>query len=410
MSAQETGKEPAIAVSNCETESRSDPAPTDPVILASEFLAIEEHENSTISTSTPGSESGSDSDTGSSSSDTSASSNSSQGKPGVSSVCENTDTNTMTQGPPWLAKSQGIPFAGKTVTSTRNARRARQRTLRRLVEAGTLPPGSDFKTLDLYLNQSIGGNSQPQIRPPVGQIHVDAHEVWDYPDEPEQGWERRLIVKEVECEDGADQREIPVKQFQESEERLRKRRKPNSIDSSLEMADVHQESNNLTVDIYDDSPVISKGPIFIDESSTETAEEGEAEECNASPRAMATIINDLEDDSIDLPHYKDVITTEFLEPTSYLLSKPGTVIAFKHMELRNFQPVLSAYKTAKIIESDGEELTLELAKRDRDEQVYDYDGDRIPALFEVLDQDGEPIEGRIALPRGDLMDILLVRS
>lgn len=303
--------------------------------------------------------------------------------------------------------SSGIPFKGKSATTSRNDRRKRQRTLQRLVNAGHLSTGSTFKTLEAYIGANGVADAVAIASKSVesgGQSKSIA--LWDYPDEPEDGWQRRLIVKEVECEREAHERAVPVKQYEEDVERGRKRRRPNCQSQSAMHRDATQEEDIvLGADMYGE-PATNNDHATVEDFPSGVSEAGEViDHADESGRGAS-----IGDDS-DLPALpKNLIKLPFLSPTSRLLSTPGTIIAFRYMEMRNFEPVFSEYKTARLLESDNETLTLELAKRDRDEPMFDYEGERIPGLFEVLDNKGNPIEGRLRLQRGDMIDTVLIEG
>lgn len=303
---------------------------------------------------------------------------------------------------------QGVPFQGSPSTGVRNERRKRQRTLQRLVLAGKLPPGSNFQALDKYLKDYGDVNAVANVRLPSGSTErpSTAVAVWDYPDEPEPGWEKRLIVKEVECEATTAERIVPVRQYEEEVERGRKRRRTDyTARTSNHESTVQADDVILHADMYGEAPIVTNGVASVLHSSTaDEAEEGEVvEDIHLANGYRRMLI-----DTNIPPLPENIATLPTLQLTSPYLSKPGTMIAFKYMEMRNFSPVISEYKTARIVDSRDEQLIMELAARDRDEPMYDYEGERVPGPFEVLDKNGNPIDGRLAINRGELMDVVLI--
>lgn len=235
---------------------------------------------------------------------------------------------------------------------------------------------------------------------------VTAAAPWDFPEEPEEGWEKRLITKEIECEAEPTAELLEVKQYEEDVERVKKRKRqeesedgPSKHRSRIRVAPVAGDDVIIEADMYGDAAVLTK--IVGQVQDVEDLEDGELAETRV-----------LQDDPSqgDLPELGEVGDLPLLEPGSAHLSRPGAIIAFKHMEMINFRPSFSKYKTARILRVEGEELILRLATRDVQEPMYDYEGERVPGPFDLLDGQGEPITGQIIIHRGELMDPLLVSA
>ena len=77
--------------------------------------------------------------------------------------------------------------------------------------------------------------------------------------------------------------------------------------------------------------------------------------------------------------------------------KPGMVIAFKQLDMSEttkWQPLVSTYRTAEVVEVEGSRLLVKLAKRDQAQSAKKYDdsGNRIYSKFEAPDVDDEDLE------------------
>lgn len=98
-------------------------------------------------------------------------------------------------------------------------------------------------------------------------------------------------------------------------------------------------------------------------------------------------------------------------------AKVGMTIAFKQLEMSNWQPQLSAYRTAIVIAiTESGELQLALAMRDRQQSFKRYDpqtGERIYSKFEVPDDDEvdeDDNDGMLNLGFGELREPKIVQE
>lgn len=317
------------------------------------------------------------------------------------------------------SSKKGIPFQGTHSTATRNDRRKRQRTLQRLIDAGKLPEGSNFKALEQY-QSAYQYADQPTLAGLQSKALVigtsTPSAVWDYPDEPEPGWEQRLVVKEIECEQEPEETAIPVQQYQEEVERGRKRKRMDEQGTetgrtlAASNASLQTQEVVFDADMYGDAPIVTNGiaPIIHDQDDLEDGEVEDSITLNKPGTSGDSVIQPIDIHSELPPLPRNLDSMPRLELTSALLSKPGAVIAFKYMEMRNYAPAFSDYKTARILQVQGETLILDLAIRDRDEPLYDYEGERVPGPFDVEDEHGEVIAGRLEIHRGELMEPVLI--
>lgn len=101
----------------------------------------------------------------------------------------------------------------------------------------------------------------------------------------------------------------------------------------------------------------------------------------------------LPDWEIDLPSLPD--NSSALPDFKFGAAQIGTIIVFKQLEMTaTWEPVISAFQTARVVDivKDGETLSLEMATRDHKvvEKQYDEFGDRVYGKFEAPDFDDGP--------------------
>lgn len=297
--------------------------------------------------------------------------------------------------------------------------------LQRLVNAGQLPRGSNFKTLERYQEAYANGDEAALEHLRAGAIEFDQKETaleWNYPDQPEDGWEKRLVVKEIECESHMSEQRLEVQQFHEEEERGRKRKRMDQ-NGSAKRWQIMQDEVDVVVDadMYGDAIAIVTNevaptakpdmtPSDAKNNEADDVEEGEVPDGrDLTGQENKETFSSAPEKLTDFPPFPtDYKSLPKLDHSSPFLSQPGGILAFKHMEMQNFRPVFSRYKTARILECDGEELILQLADRDVEAPMYDYEGERVPGPFAMVDENGDIIEGRIAVNRVDLIDPIML--
>lgn len=223
------------------------------------------------------------------------------------------------------------------------------------------------------------------------------------------------MVKEIECEREYNEKIIRLQQYENARPRKRARISDTQAIPTLEDRDVV-----LHADMYDDpvtaavvTPALADddGESIEDGLIVEVEAEARTEEETTEKSTARHLANGALHDAHELPDLpSDVEKLPKLPLSSPLLLQPGTVIAFKHMEMHNFMPRHSAYKTARVVESWENLLLLELAKRDREEAMYDYEGARVHGPFDVVDGAGDVIEGRMKIEKDELMDVVLLSS
>jgi hypothetical protein len=333
-----------------------------------------------------------------------------------------------------VTRHHGLPHNGSERTAKRNDRRRRSRLLQNLIQAGELRKGSTFKDLDRWqvynygsksfgmptLVQSQGENSAGEeapseygVRQEIDEAEAEDGEVIETGSlqsttvnpnrrenalpatclaSPEPGWEQHVTVKRIECEAEYVEEDLPVMQYvehqyvqQESRGKKRKRRGASKIQQSVQLP-ASIDGSTFDVDLYGDA----------------SAEPTTAEALDA----VAAAYQLTDDDLPDLP--ADIRTLKSLSTDAVELRKLNSVIAFRHLVMRNYEPEESDYKTGKIVDLDGDDIKLQLAKRDVEPAQFDYDGNRILGKFEVEGEDDEIEEGVCWISRSELIDPLLL--
>ncbi|TGO85095.1 hypothetical protein BPOR_0432g00050 [Botrytis porri] len=163
---------------------------------------------------------------------------------------------------------------------------------------------------------------------------------------------------------------------------------------------------------------------YFEESYQPSYEEGVTETQTTEPPArqvesveLRTDMGDLIQETPDLVELpEDPATLPNLEPN---VVKSGMIITFKQMlmdESTKWQPQISAYRTASVLNvDDNGDITVSLARRDRDYPVkhYDENGERIWGKFEMPNEEEEEEEednGEMVITFYELVEPKIVAS
>ncbi|KAH8808055.1 hypothetical protein F5884DRAFT_752613 [Xylogone sp. PMI_703] len=230
-------------------------------------------------------------------------------------------------------------------------------------------------------------------------------------DEDPEAWREKIIYRAVECcHDGIELSEPPFPFVQrwdpQQQGNWRKgnrggKRKKEFRDNSQYYEDDRQSSKKKKQN--------GKAPVseHFDTSYTSAQPEQDLGDWSVGYDAEDEITNQLMSDihdatastdhPEDLPELpEDISSLSDLRPSDVEI---GMVIAFKQLEMSEatkWQPEISHYRTALVINAVDDNLELTLAKRDRvtAEKQYDEDtGERIYGRFEAPDVEGDEIEG-----------------
>ncbi|KAL2118735.1 hypothetical protein VTJ04DRAFT_8395 [Mycothermus thermophilus] len=331
------------------------------------------------------------------------------------------------------------PGQGKTATQKRNARRRAARRARKAAEnnaalsAALLPQESldpvAAKKAELLqrLNLMPGEPSQEvtSTRPTdniCNNTPASAATQHQTAEDAQSNWRDKIVYRAVECvEDGVElseppfpfvQRWDPQQQFTKKQRNGRSKRKERDneqyLESSSWTSSKRQKSNSGSGNhnSYDTSFASRADAISRDEAGLNYDDDLPAVEGNVAKRR-----GDEDEDSIP-PLPANASSLPVFDPTK---ASPGMVITWKQLVLSkatNWQPQVLPL-TGKIINTmDGNTLMVRLAKRDwnrdRNEKMYDEDGNRVFDKFElpVMDDEGEESEedGYRTLGIADMID------
>ncbi|BFZ60628.1 hypothetical protein YB2330_001668 [Saitoella coloradoensis] len=387
---------------------------------------------------------GNSSDSSSSDSDFGSDSNSSSSSSSESSSEDEDDDKTSKKDvenkpqPVVLAKptttQQGPtkpPGGGSLKTKLRNARKRRRQKLTELIAEGKLPPGASFDVMDQYLGVKTPPTKE-QIRQQNTAVQGKGNVMTDGSGElslgkAEPGWEKRVKIRAIECELEGAPYDIDVPPFPFPMDPPRKKRNQASNAETAEEKNGKAEQPGKKVEPGTEAPLqlrnfMKEGdePLkgsSLQEQIEELLErrkrelEGAIAKPLPTPSGPAPTPSKQEADLPDLP--ADMSTLQPLDTPPPI----GSTIAYKHLTMNMyFEPVLSEYITARVLEiiMDGRnQLTLELAKRDRPEKRYDEEtGERIYGKFEMpgVEEDEEGEEGIVTLEWADLVEPRLVQK
>lgn len=327
--------------------------------------------------------------------------------------------------PPSQASTQQSvpPGQGKTRTQRRNQRRRleNQRKKAALEAASSNYRQSQDSVISEMLMtkknallQTLGSQSQVasegarDASPPVEEIPKST----DTPSKGPDDWKHKISYRAVECvqEDIVDISEPPFPFYQRWDPQLRqgsqstsKRRNKRKARDSSQFYDSSSQPSHKKRKEDEHSRQIIDEYSYQDETTTFLANQDDVtlnyDDVTFNPDDDQPPVKEIEyaDDLPQLP--------EDISSLPELLLKDlaaGAIVAWKQLlctEATNWQPQLSEYMTAVVIEADSVKghLQVQLAKRDRDveknEKKFDEEtGQRIYGKFEVPDEDEEEEE------------------
>ncbi|KAL2269248.1 hypothetical protein VTJ83DRAFT_4094 [Remersonia thermophila] len=336
------------------------------------------------------------------------------------------------------------PGQGKTATQKRNARRraalqakkaaAAQEATMQLQDSKNLVAD---KKAELLLRLNLVPSVSPEDTTVTNNIEVKFHkgspETQPQPAEETQhvqsdpdAWRDKILYRAVECvESGVELSEPPfpfVQRWDPQQKRRggrskRKQRDQDQYldDSSWSSAKRHRHGTSLgDHDAYEASYSGHHDAGALDESALNYDDEVPMDEEHSKQPGLQGVGED--DDMPALP--EDVSSLPIFEPDKAV---PGMILTWKQLLLSkstNWQPQVWQLTGEIISVLDDNTLKLRLAKRDwnrdRNEKVYDEDGNRVYDKFELpaMDEEGEDGEedGFRTLDLADMMESRILRG
>ncbi|KUI52529.1 hypothetical protein VP1G_10458, partial [Cytospora mali] len=313
------------------------------------------------------------------------------------------------------------PGQGLTRTQKRNARRRLQKQKQATSGDDSAPKDpegtrdADLIAKKAALLQSLGTSEVPNGRPAEvsgcndGSLpSEDAGASLMDTQESSETWRHKISYRAVECiDEGVQLSEPPfpfVQRWDPQQRHRRGKRKPRNDtqfydDTNRPSAKRRKfgPSRQLAGDYYEDTAFrLDQEDVTLnyDDVSFNPEDGSMANDHNSGHEKWDSSAEDNED---DLPLLsEDLSSVPSLHPEDL---QPGMVIAWKQLlmsKATNWQPVLSDYMTAVVIEVEegASNFKVQLAKRNREinDKEYDEEGQRIYGKFEAPDDDADDAE------------------